>query len=341
MAAQNFNPMQAALFGGQPTGRRQRYQRYYDENTDEGQTPIEVPEQMPEPDQVSPVANATFPSARQVRPPQQTPPMESPMENSYRRQGGPIDQLYNPQGMQRGFSPQTPPAYTPANRGASQYRPDDYGQPVQGQPQQQQQQPPADTGGTRAWRGFTNQGGQWGGGQYNPNAIQQGDYTSQLEGFNLDKLNEAHEDSNSLKYVFAKAASGVDVKQPGATQAVVERLRQMGVNAAVENPDGEADRIVFLDTGESIDVMRGGANVGQEGWQWIDAQYGGQPAPGQGVPLGGAQQPGYLDPNDPLAQALIGRGIQPGTEIWDMLMAQLSKQASGGGGSTPPLPQAF
>jgi hypothetical protein len=169
------------------------------------------------------------------------------------------------------------------------------GMPVaQGAPPQSQGGAPPQGGGegTRAWRGFTNAGGQWGGGQYNPNAIQQGDYTGQLEGFNLDKLNESHEDANTLKYVFAKAASGVDVKQPGASQAVVDRLRAMGVNASVENPDGEADRIIFHDTGESIDVMRGGANVGQDGWQWIDAQYGGQPAEGDPsqMPMNATQQ---------------------------------------------------
>jgi hypothetical protein len=103
----------------------------------------------------------------------------------------------------------------------------------------------------------------------------------------------------------------------------------MGVNASVENPDGEADRIIFHDTGESIDVMRGGANVGQDGWQWIDAAYGGQPAePGQGQPsqqFGPDGQP--LTTPDPLAQALMGKGYQPGSPLWDQMMAQLAAGA--------------
>ena len=204
--------------------------------------------------------------------------------------------------------------------------------PVSGQPPTGEQ-PPAGGGqgpgggGPQAWRGFTNQGGQWGGGQYNPDAIQTGDYVGQLEGFNTAKLDPAHEDTNTLKYVFARAASGVDVKQPGATQAVVDRLRAMGVNASVENADGEADRIIFHDTGESIDVMRGGANVGQEGWQWIDAQYGGADpnAAGAGGP-GGAPQVAY-DPANPIHAALVGQGYEPGTLYWDMLMAQLAEGA--------------
>ena len=192
------------------------------------------------------------------------------------RQGMPVDDPYGygpPQGGGQGGrrQGQQPPYGPPSGQGGGQ-------------------QPPAGEGGggeQRQWRGFTNSGGEWGGGTYNPNAVKVGDYVGQLEGFNTDKLNDSHEDSNTLKYVFARAASNVDVKSPGATQKVVDNLRAMGVNASVVNPDGEADRILFGDTGESIDVMRGGANVGQDGWQWIDAEYGGQPAEGgPGGPAG-------------------------------------------------------
>lgn len=163
-------------------------------------------------------------------------------------------------------------------------------------------------GGQKDWRGFTNQGGDWGGGKYNPDAIQQGPFESQLEGFNSAKFDPTHADNNSLKYVFAKAASGVDVKQKGATQAVVDRLKAMGVNAAVENADGEADRIIFLDTGESIDVMRGGANVGQAAWQWIDPFYDGVPAGGPGGAPGAP-----VAPVNPTVAALAPGGVDSGS----------------------------
>lgn len=180
--------------------------------------------------------------------------------------------------------------------------------------------------GTQQWRGFTNQGGQWGGGNYNPDAIQTGDFTGQLEGFNLAKLDPGHEDANSIKYVFAKAASGIDVKQPGATQAVVERLRAMGVNASVENPDGEADRIIFHDTGESIDVMRGGAKVGQAGWQWIDAAYGGQPVAQQGQQAPTGNTMGAINPTtQALAGGLTTEGDPGASDYVANLIAQLRR----------------
>jgi hypothetical protein len=164
----------------------------------------------------------------------------------------------------------------------------------------------AGAGGTAQWRGFKNAGGEWGGGSYNPNAIELGGFTGQLEGFDQSKLDPNHADANTIKYVFAKAASGVDVKSPGATQQVVDRLKAMGINASVENPDGEADRIIFHDTGETIDVMRGGANVGQDGWQWIDSNY---EAGGQGAPMGGGMGQPALGGQDSLDPGMLGGDI--------------------------------
>lgn len=177
---------------------------------------------------------------------------------------------------------------------------------------------------TKQGRGFTNAQGAWGNFDYTPGTV--GQYASQLEGFDQSKLDPSHPDNNSLKYIFATAASNVDVNDPQAGAKVVAELQRMGINATLEGSYG--DRIRFP-TGESVDVIRNSQRVGGDpnatlGWQWIDATYDGQAAPGQTGGMGGDLSP--------MLSALLGgdgsglQNIDPTNPYLAQILAVLAQQ---------------
>lgn len=159
--------------------------------------------------------------------------------------------------------------------------------------------------------GFTSRTGGDGRFQYTPMTM--GD-TSQFQGFNFE--NRSERDLNSLKYIFAQAASNVDVTQNDAIDKVVANLNQMGVPAKKVGPDS-----IDFGLGEGpMDVILGGnpaAGIENVAWQWIPAA---GASPG-GMAQGFQQQ--ALGALNPLQSAIGGGENNMLAQILAILQQQL------------------
>ncbi len=142
--------------------------------------------------------------------------------------------------------------------------------------------------------------------------------TSQFEGFNFD--NRTERDLGSMKYVFAQAASNVDVTQPDSLSKVVANLNTMGIPAKLVPPDH-----IDFGLGEGpIDVIRGGnpeGGIPNIAWQWL--KEGG--AGNQGVPGFGGQPGTNMMGLDPLQGAITGGDNNMLAQILAMLQQQLGQ----------------
>jgi hypothetical protein len=170
---------------------------------------------------------------------------------------------------------------------------------------------------TSKGRGFSSPQGGWA--EFNYQDKGPGQFTGQLEGFDHSKL-QGHQDSDTLKYAFARYASNYDVKNPDVLAKVVADMNANGFNVRQTSADS-----VDFGLGEGpMDVIRGGNPAGgipNEGWQWIPG-VGAASVAQNGQQAGMGQQLGQGMQLSEIEQALIGGD----TNMLAMILAQLQKQ---------------
>jgi hypothetical protein len=173
--------------------------------------------------------------------------------------------------------------------------------------------PTASSGGSRTAWGFTSPTGGRGEQSYIPGTYSGGfDY---LEGFDPSKLDLSHPDADSIKYAFARATQGL---APGSESLdeIVRRLQSQGfTNVRRAGPDS-----IDFGMGEGqMDVIRGGTDAtGYHGWQWMPGNGGSDPMAAT-MAQQQMQVPGATQAAQPVG----------GSELWDLIMADLQRVAAG------------
>jgi hypothetical protein len=102
-----------------------------------------------------------------------------------------------------------------------------------------------------------------------PSGYQAGPYRHQLEGFNRDKLNPAHADAMTLKYIAARVFEQIDVYSETALDDAIRAFNDAGIPAKRVEPD----KIDFGNGEGPIDVIRNAAWLDGDksagmGWWW-------------------------------------------------------------------------